>query len=183
MGREAAVATVDETQEPQPAIPLRSSFEAFYLREFPAMVTLAYAVSRSRMAAEDLAQEAMIRANRNWDRISTYDKPGAWVRRVTYNLAVSALRRTAAEVRARVRLGDDRPPLPEPDEGPDERLWDAVRKLPARQRAAVVLYYVEERSMREISDVLGCSEATAKAHVAKARRALAAALGNQEERR
>jgi RNA polymerase sigma-70 factor (ECF subfamily) len=163
-------------------VPLRSSFEAFYLREFPAMVTLAYAVSRSRSGAEDLAQEAMVRAHRNWDRISTYDKPGAWVRRVTYNLAVSALRRTAAEVRARIRLGGNQP-LPEPDEGPDQRVWQAVRKLPARQRAAVVLYYLEEMTMREIAGVLGCSEATAKAHVHKARRNLAATLDDQEERR
>ena len=155
----------------------RESFDAFYLREFAPMVTLAYAVSGSRSAAEDLAQEAMIRAGRNWERISTFDKPGAWVRRVTINLAVSALRRRSAEVKALLRLGPQNQPIPGPDEGPDSRVWEAVRRLPGHQRAAVALHYLEDRSIGEIASILGCAESTAKVHLHRGRTALAAALG------
>ncbi len=64
-------------------------FEGFFDREYPRMVAVAYAVSGSRWAAEELAQEACLRAYRSWDKVSGYDKPGAWLRRVTINLATS----------------------------------------------------------------------------------------------
>ena len=69
------------------------TFEDFYVREFAAIVGLAYALSGSRSGAEDLAQEAFLAAHRTWDRVGGYEEPGAWVRRVVANLAVSAFRR------------------------------------------------------------------------------------------
>lgn len=165
----------------EPASPFRETFEAFYLREFAAMVAIAFAVSGSRLVAEDIAQEAMIRAHRNWERVSTYDKPGAWVRRVTVNLASSALRRRASEVKARLRLGSG-DPVPEPEPA-DAHIWAAVRKLPGQQRAAVALFYLEERTVHEIASILGCTEATAKVHLHRGRAALATALTpNHQER-
>ncbi len=50
-------------------------FEVFFRREFPKMVAVAYAVSGSRWAAEELAQEAFLRAHRSWEKISGYDTP------------------------------------------------------------------------------------------------------------
>ncbi len=166
----------DERAE-RPAVELRPSFDAFYLAEFASMVTLAYAVSRSRSVAEELAQEAMIRAHRNWERISAYDRPGAWVRRVTFNLSVSAVRRAAAEARAVLRLGRRLDPVPEPEPGFDAAVWAAIHALPARQRAAVILFYLEDRTAAEVAEVLGCSRSAATSHLHKARRALADALG------
>lgn len=61
------------------------SFDAFYRSEFPRMVNIAYALSGSRLAAEDLAQDAMIAAHRQWNRVGALDKPGAWTRRVVIN--------------------------------------------------------------------------------------------------
>jgi len=52
-------------------------FDDFYLREFPRMVAVAYGLSGSRWAAEELAQGALLRAYKSWSRITTYDKPGA----------------------------------------------------------------------------------------------------------
>lgn len=155
------------------AVPITESFDAFYLREFPKMVALAAAVSGSRLIAEDLAQEAMVKANRQWDRVAGYDKPGAWVRRVTINLATSAIRRRAAE--AKRLLGFAPPPLgePEPD---DVDVWAAVAKLPGKQRAAIALHYLEDRPVDEIAEVLQCAHATAKVHLHRGRQALAAAL-------
>lgn len=153
------------------------TFESFYLREFPMMVAVAFAVSGSSVVAEDIAQEAMVRAHRHWDRISQYDKPGAWVRRVTINLARSALRRSALELRAKLRLGRRLDPIPEPEIG-DTGVWKSVALLSSQQRAAVVFFYLEDRPVREIAGLLGCSEATAKVHLHKGRLALASALGH-----
>ena len=53
---------------------------------------------------EELAQEAFLRAHRSWETISGYDKPGAWLRRVTINLANSYLRTRVSEVKALEKL-------------------------------------------------------------------------------
>lgn len=75
-------------------------FESFFRREFPKMVAVAYAISGSRWAAEELAQEACLRAYRSWETVARYDRPGAWLRRVTINLANSLIRRRLSEVKA-----------------------------------------------------------------------------------
>ncbi len=159
------------------AVPIRETFDAFYLREFPRMVALAAAVSGNRAIAEDLAQETMVQAHRNWSRIARYDKPGAWARRVTINLATSALRQRAAEARRALRLGRATGELP-PPEPEDEAIWEAVQQLPRRQRAAVALHYLEDRPVREIAEILECTESTAKVHLHKGRAALAASLAD-----
>lgn len=56
------------------------------------MVELAYALSGNRAGA-DIAQEAFLRAHRDWHRVGRYQYPGAWVRRAAVNLAASAVRR------------------------------------------------------------------------------------------
>lgn len=76
------------------------TFEELYVREFGSIVALAYALSGSRAAAEDLAQEAFLAAHRNWETVADLDAPGAWVRRVVANLSVSAFRRGVAESKA-----------------------------------------------------------------------------------
>lgn len=165
--------TIMTTNDPVVERPER--FEDFFHREFRGMVALAAAVSGSRALGEDLAQEALLRAHRNWDTVSMYDKPGAWLRRVTINLASSARTRLRREVTAKLRLSSLRAEvdLGEPLDGP---VWDAVRRLPAGQRSAIALYYLEDRPVAEIAQIMGVAENTAKAHLHKARGALAASL-------
>ncbi len=149
-------------------------FDRFYLREFPVMVALAFSVSGSRAAAEDLAQEALTRAYRNWGKISGYDKPGAWLRRVTINLSLSARRRLIAEARTLLRAGPQ-PSLTETPETHDD-VWAALRHLPKRQRAAVALHYLEDLPVMGVADAIGCSESTAKVHLHRGRIALSRLL-------
>ncbi len=153
------------------------SFESFYRREFREVVGLAYALSGSRLGAEDLAQEAFIAAHERWDRIGGYDKPGAWVRRVVANKAVSGFRRKAAEAKALARLAGQRhQPLPEL-EPEDEEFWRMVRKLPNRQAQSIALFYIEDRPVAEIAEILDCAPSTAKVHLFRGRQALAKKLG------
>lgn len=145
------------------------------------MVGLAYALSGSRAASEDLAQEAFIAAHRNWEKVGSYDKPEAWVRRVVSNLSVSRFRRRASEVRVLTRLdglSHESSPLPElPCEA--EEFWSKVRRLPKRQAQVIALHYLEDRSVAEIAEILECSPNTVKVHLHKGRQKLADRIGIQ----
>lgn len=157
-------------------------FESFYRREYRAVVGLAYALSGSRLAAEDIAQDAFLAAHRKWDRIGHYERPEAWVRRVVSNLAVSAFRTKMREAGALARLkprDEYLPPLPAEDAG----FWKAVRALPARQAQAIALHYLEDRSVAEIASILECSQNTVKVHLHKGRGTLARRLHERWEAR
>jgi RNA polymerase sigma-70 factor, ECF subfamily len=174
---------VDWTATPSaPTVRATEAFERFYSREYRSVVGLAYALSGSRSASEDLAQEAFIAAHRNWGKIGAYDKPAAWVRRVVSNLAVSRFRRRATEVKALARLaglGSNSVVLPElPAEA--ESFWACVRKLPKRQAQAIALHYLEDLPVSDIAEILDCTPSTVKVHLHKGRRTLASRLGLDE---
>jgi len=147
-------------------------YESFFRREFPKMVAVAYAMSGSRWAAEELAQEACLRAYRSWDTVSRYDKPGAWLRRVTINLANSLIRRRVSEVKALQRYVSnrievvDRHPVEEAD------FWSQVKSLPRRQREVIVLHYVDGLDTAEIAEVLDISESSVRTHLQRGRETL-----------
>ena len=124
---------------------------------------------------EDIAQEAMLRAHRRWSEVSTYERPGAWLRRVVINLASSGLRRRGVELRGRLRLLGERPE-PIVQQPVDHDLRAALASLPPKQRAAIALHYLEDRPVAEIAEILGCAPATAKVHLHRGRAALAARL-------
>jgi RNA polymerase sigma-70 factor (ECF subfamily) len=172
---DVGVVVMADPMEPS-AAPVRS-YEGFFRAEYAPLVALAASISGDRSTAEDIAQEALSRAHQRWDRVSTYDKPGTWVRRVTINLALSSRRRVASQGRALLRVVAERPAsLPPPPE-PDTEIWKAVAALPDRQRAAVALHYLEDRSVQDIADILGCDPSTAKVHLHRGRKALAEQLG------
>ncbi len=148
-----------------------------YLREFGSVFALAYALSGSRWAAEDIAQDAFVAAHRQWGRVGGYDDPGAWVRRVAANLAVSAVRRRLAEARALVRLAGRREPSYAALPDQDGDFWRAVRRLPRRQAQVVALVALEDLSTAQAASTLGCSRRTVQVHLQKARATLAARLG------
>lgn len=161
--------------------PAPEVFEDFYVREYLAVVGLAYALSGSRWGAEDLAQEAFVAAHRDWDRIGHYDNPGAWVRRVVANLSVSAFRRRVAEAKAlaRIPFGHETS-LPDLADG-DPEFWAAIRSLPRRQAQVVALFYLEDRSIAEIAEILDVTLGTVKRHLHDGRRSLARRLRSGEE--
>jgi RNA polymerase sigma-70 factor (ECF subfamily) len=137
------------------------------------MVALARALSPDRSSAEDLAQESFVMAHKHWARVGAYGDPRAWVRRVMINRATSLRRRVGAELRALTRAGHD----PERGETADlspstSEVWDEVRRLPPRQRQALVLHYVGQLSTQEIGDALGCSQGAVKTHLHRARETL-----------
>ena len=157
------------------SVPLVESFQQLYRREFKSGVALAYVLSGSRTAAEELAQESFLSAHRQWEGVSGYDDPAAWVRRVCVNRSTSLIRRRISEARALTRWAA-RPVLPE-ELAPDaNEFWHAVRRLPRRQAQVVTLHYLEDLSVADIASLLHCEAGTVKAHLFRARRTLAAQL-------
>ena len=155
-------------------------FEGFAVRERPGLLAFAWSLTGDRAAAEDLAQDALEKAWRHWDRVGGYDRPGAWARRVVANQAIDRGRRRDREHRALQRL-DGLPgrevELPATDAG----FWAAVRTLPGRQAQVVALHYLEDRSVADIAAVLEISEGAVKTHLHRGRLALARTLGLTQE--
>ena len=154
------------------------SFELFYQEEYPAVVALVLGLSGSRWAAEDLAQEAFLRAHRDWSRVCVMESPTGWVRRVAINLALSRLRRLRAEAKALARMVPTSGwQQPQPVEY--EAFWREVRRLPRRQAQAIALRYVDGLSVKEIAQVLDVAEGTAKALMYQGRERLRERLRSQ----
>lgn len=156
-------------------------FDTFYRRERRAVVGLAYTLSHSRLAAEDLAQEAFTVAYRRWEEVGRFDNPGAWVRRVVANRSVSGFRRRLAELRALTRLLPGQRPIRLPEmEAEATELWAEVARLSNRQRQVVALHYVDGMTMAGIAELLGCSKETVNTHLRRARVILAKRLSVEE---
>jgi RNA polymerase sigma factor (sigma-70 family) len=153
------------------AVRFEDEYAAFYLAEFPLVVRTSYLVVHDRYRAEEVAQEAFIQLLTHWSKVSRYEQPGAWVRRVAIRLATRSARRE----RLRPSLERESDP-PDSATARDVDLLNAIKQLPTRQRAAVALFYFEDRPLSEVADILGCSNAAAKVHVFNARKRLAALL-------
>ena len=110
--------------------------------------------------ADDCLQETLVAALRAYPRLRAGSNVRAWMLTIARNKALDLHR---ARTRTPVPVGDAEPPgTSEPADGEDEELWAAVRALPGKQRAAVVLRFVNDLSHREIATVLDCSEAAAR---------------------
>jgi RNA polymerase sigma-70 factor, ECF subfamily len=154
-------------------------FETFYLREFRSVVGLAYVLSGRSQFAEDIAQEAFMAAQRDWDRIGGLESPGGWVRKVAANKASKAKRSRVREAKALFRLATRWGVPTGVYELPAEHaeVWSAVRSLPKRQRQVVALYYLADYTIIEIATALSIAEGTVKAHLHQGRNILKQQLG------
>jgi RNA polymerase sigma-70 factor (ECF subfamily) len=166
--------TADMT--PTSLVSAPTEYEVFYRGEFASLAVVAGAVAADRSVGEDIAQEALSRAHRQWSKVSALDKPGAWVRRVAINLAIGRKRRTVSEAKALLRLGPTSTEAAETRRG-DPAVWAAVDELAPQQRAVVALRYLEDRPVAEIAEILEISVSAATSNLHKARTNLADKLG------
>jgi RNA polymerase sigma-70 factor (sigma-E family) len=146
----------------------------FFRAEFPMVLRTVFLILGDRGKAEDVTQEAFIQLLSHWKKISRYERPDAWVRRVAIRLAVKAQRRERMrEVLERDTSG------PQGPKAPDVDLANALQQLPLKQRTCVLLFYYEDRPIAEIVDILGISEGAVKVHLHRARERLATLLGEE----
>jgi RNA polymerase sigma-70 factor, ECF subfamily len=156
----------------------RGDFDEFYLASRLRLLRQLTMMTGDPEQAADVLQEAYARAWQRWRRVSHLDDPAAWVRTVAWRVAISQHRRSmVAADRLRRFL------VPEADRpaGSEERidLLRALSALSAEHRRAVVLYEMGGLSVSEIAAETGVPVGTVKSRLARARAALAAALGGE----
>lgn len=153
----------------------KHDFGAFVAARATTLLRVAYLACGDQAEAEDLLQTALERTYRNWDRVR-HDSPEPYVRRVIINAAISRARR-----RAILNIIPMRTPPEWAARSADvdlrHVLMDALRDLPPRQRAVIVLRYWEDLSEAQTAEVLGCTVGTVKSQASKAMAKLRTALG------
>ncbi len=159
------------------------SFHAFVVARWAPLVRTAYLVTGDTGIAEDCAQDALVSLHRHWSRLDQVGNPEAYARRAVINAALSWRRRRRSRDLPLAAAGQ----VPAPG-GPasslDPDLVAALRELPTRMRAVVVLRFIEDLSEAETAAALSCAVGTVKsaAHrgLARLRQTLPAHTSNDE---
>jgi RNA polymerase sigma-70 factor (ECF subfamily) len=170
-------------------------YDELFRREHAGIVRTAHLIVGDVEVAREVAQEAFARLYQHWPKVSRYDRPGAWVRRVAIRLAVKAAKRdrridrgvdvTAVRARAGAATGSGSGGPADPGGRPmlDVDVLAALTSLPAQQRAALALAELDDLSTSEVAEILGCSDATVRVHLRRARARMATLLTSTEENR
>ena len=141
-----------------------SEFDAFVVDRSPALLRSAYLLVQDEGLAEDLLQTALTKAWFAWRRI---EDPEAYVRRIMVTTSASWWRRRWTGETPTDVVRTDRSAVAEEPAGAQD-LWVAIGRLPRRQRAVVVLRYLEDRTETDTASLMGCSVGTVKSQCAKA---------------
>lgn len=145
-------------------------FEQFVAGSVESLLRTAHLITWDAGEAEDLVQECLVRVARRWSRVRRMEAPVAYARRVLINLAVDG-----AERRTRRRRELDAAPTVFDAPAEDvlaglhtrDELLDALAQLTARQRAVLVLRYVNDLTEAQVAEVLGCSPGTVKSNTSR----------------
>jgi RNA polymerase sigma-70 factor (ECF subfamily) len=153
--------------------------EALFRAHYAPLVRGLTLAAGSPEAAADAVQDAFVQLHRHWRKVSGYDEPVAWLRRVAVNRVQDqrrgVRRRDAAVGRLQVLSGSgDAAAAPDLDAVTDLR--DAVASLPSGQRLVIGLHHLTGLPVAEVADALEISEGTVKSQLHDARSNLRAAL-------
>lgn len=160
----------------------RADFASWMAARQGRLLRTAYLLTGDVHAAEDLVQTALAKLYLAWDRVAEAPSVDAYARKILVNEHTSTWRRLW---RHREVVTDtstyDVPVTGEQYDGVADALWEAVRGLPERQRAVVVLRYYEQLSERETADALGVTVGTVKSQASRALDTLRAHLGDRDD--
>ena len=166
-GREAALGSAE------------MEFREIFSVSYPRLVVQLYGVTGDAAEADDLVQEAFVRAAAAGRRFIKLDNHEAWLRTVAINLQRSRWRKQRNFSRIRGRLAAGPTDLPALEDRLD--VIEALRGLPAGQREVVALYYLADLEVAEVARTLRIAEGTVKSRLSRGRDALAIALADREE--
>jgi RNA polymerase sigma-70 factor (sigma-E family) len=153
---------------------------ALFDEHFDGLCRLAYLIVGDAHLAEEIVMEALLKVFTGWGRIRDKSQSSAYLRRSVVNLCRSKIRRKVIEARVNAQhhhAEEIRPPRWDPERHETAReVWDAVRELPPRQRACIILHYEEDLPDAEIAEILDCSVTTVRSQLSRARDKLARML-------
>jgi RNA polymerase sigma-70 factor (ECF subfamily) len=150
-----------------------SEFEAWYRDNYRRVVAATRLATGDRALAEEVVDEAFARAFERWSRVRVMESPTGWTCVVARNALRAAHRAERRLTNAMRRSFSATVDLP-PDMAID--VWDAVVRLPRRQREVVALRYLAALSEREVAQTLGIAPGTVARALHDARQTLAHAL-------
>ncbi len=125
-------------------------------------------------------QDAFCRAWSRWDRVSTYDDPIGWVRRIAWNLTISNWRRRRTVLRFLARQRAEHVAGPTPDR---LALTAILARLPMDQRRAVAMFYLAGLTSAEIAQECDVPDSTVRSWLRRARASLLLQLSDELDRR
>jgi RNA polymerase sigma-70 factor (sigma-E family) len=141
-----------------------TDFDEFVAAHVDDLLRTAYLIVWDETEAEDLVQECLMRVARRWPRVRRMEQPRAYARRILVNHALDGARgraRRRSELEPGVATSATAvDPLAVLDTRAE--LIDALGRLPARQRAVLVLRYFNDLTEAQVAEVLGCSPGTVK---------------------
>jgi len=160
-----------------------SGLEEVYERYAPAGFRLAFLLTGDRSSAEDLVQDAFVRVAGRFRHLRFPEAFDSYLRTTIVNLHISRLRRRRTERAYLERTAVPVEHVATFDVESRDELWRALLRLPARQRAAIVLRYYEDLSERRAAEVMGCSLEALRSTVARGMRALRGTIGGEIDER
>lgn len=160
-------------------------FDEFVAARGETLVRVARGLLRDPQHAEDVVQEVLVKAHQHWATIITRDNPDAYVRRMLVNASTSFWRRAAR--REFATAAEALPVRHAPDEparyDERERVLGLLRRLPAKQRAVIVLRHYEGLPDDEIAQLMGTSVVTVRSNVHRGLATLRAMMQQPEDDR
>lgn len=168
------VVTVGSATTAESPVSVDQVFHASYRR----LVVQLYGVVGDMTEAEDLVQDAFVRASAAGRRFLRVHNHEAWLRTTAINLHRNRWRKWKNFSKIRDRLAE----APTDPAGFEEHLtlMDALRELPDSQREVIALHYLADLPVAEVADTVGCPENTVKTRLRRARAALAVTLQGEE---
>lgn len=151
-------------------------------QHYPRLRSIAYALLGDAQAAEEVASDVFVKAFSGWRRFRTVEYPPSYLRQMVVNACRGRIRRQRIELRVNAishRMQQSDPTSVETSSVLDQPVLDAVRRLPERQRACVVLRYLEDMSEAQVAQILDCSAGTVKSQLSKARARLQKELSQE----
>ena len=156
----------------------------FYNEFYKEVYYVCYKITENEKDAEDIAQETLIRA---LDKIDTLKNPeglSAWLRTIANNLSIKYLKKNrkfnivnnseemGEEIFEENRIAQKTPEDIVADKEVTDILTNMINRLPREQRITIFMFYYEELSVKEIAEIMDCSEATVRSRINYARKAL-----------
>ncbi|KPI07046.1 RNA polymerase, sigma-24 subunit, RpoE, ECF subfamily [Actinobacteria bacterium OK074] len=155
-------------------------FHAFFERNYAELARLAHLLTGEADAADDLAADALLALWHRWDRVRAADHPVAYARGVVANLARTRIRSAVRERRRITLFWSQREEKTEnPDVSAVIDVQEALRRLPFRKRACVVLRHAFDLSEKDTALALGVSVGTVKSQTSKGMAELQRLLGTE----
>jgi len=162
------------------------SYDYLVSKYMKRVVSIAWGIVRNAHDAEDLAQEAFVKAFQTIDRFKSGEPFGPWIYRIVTNLSLDVMKHRSRFRHEEISESEqatrrDRADLMASANEIGSRIDDAIRSLPEQQRVVARLYLVEEFDHADIAAMTGLTEGTVRSHLSLARRKLREQLADLYE--